>query len=72
MNRPLPPSHAKHEGQSDQAYQSIARAAVTWSFRPRLGLTLIGDNLLDQQTGEPDNVTVPPGRTISVGLRVTP
>jgi hypothetical protein len=32
-------------------------------------LTLRGENLLDQQLGEPDNITVLPGRTISVGVR---
>jgi iron complex outermembrane receptor protein len=32
-------------------------------------LTLRGDNLLDRQTGEPDNVTVLPGRTLMVGVR---
>jgi iron complex outermembrane receptor protein len=32
-------------------------------------LTLRGDNLLDRQLGEPDNVTVLPGRTVMVGIR---
>ncbi|HEX6574279.1 MAG TPA: TonB-dependent receptor [Gemmatimonadaceae bacterium] len=32
--------------------------------------TLDGDNLLDEQRGEPDNVTVLPGRTLTAGLRV--
>lgn len=45
------------------------RATASWSFSPRLALTLSGDNLLNQQTGEPDNVTVLPGRTVSLGLR---
>lgn len=44
----------------------------------RLGLTLArgiaftfdGENLLDEQRGEPDNVTVLPGRTLSAGLRL--
>jgi hypothetical protein len=40
------------------------RATAAWSIGPRLALTLTGDNLLNQQTGEPDNVTVLPGRTI--------
>ncbi len=37
----------------------------------RSGLTLLfsGDNLLNQQVGEPDNITVLPGRTVSVGIR---
>lgn len=45
------------------------RATAAWSLGPRLALTLSGDNLLNRQTGEPDNVTVLPGRTLSVGLR---
>jgi iron complex outermembrane receptor protein len=45
------------------------RATATWSLGPRLALTLTGDNLLNRQTGEPDNVTVLPGRTVSLGLR---
>ena len=32
--------------------------------------TLEGENLLDEQRGEPDNVTVLPGRTVSAGLKV--
>jgi iron complex outermembrane receptor protein len=44
----------------------------------RVGLTvsrgmsfmLDGENLLDEQRGEPDNITVLPGRTLSAGLRV--
>ena len=33
-----------------------------------LMFTLDGENLLDEQRGEPDNVTVLPGRTVSAGL----
>ena len=29
---------------------------------------LSGDNLLDRQIGEPDNVTVVPGRTVRLGF----
>ena len=32
-------------------------------------LTLTGENLLGHQRGEPDTITIVPGRTISVGLR---
>ena len=32
--------------------------------------TVEGENLLDEQRGEPDNVTVLPGRTVSAGLKV--
>lgn len=35
----------------------------------RTSLLLSGANLLDRQTGEPDNITVVPGRTITLGLR---
>lgn len=45
-------------------------ASYTRQLRPGLSLTLIGDNLLGHQTGEPDNVTVLPGRTFAVGFRV--
>jgi len=42
------------------AFREIARG---------FGVTLSGDNLLNRQTGEPDNATIVPGRTITVGLR---
>jgi iron complex outermembrane receptor protein len=31
-------------------------------------ITLSGENLLNEQQGEPDNLTVLPGRTLSLGL----
>jgi iron complex outermembrane receptor protein len=33
--------------------------------------TITGENLLDEQRGEPDNITVLPGRTVSAGLRLS-
>ena len=45
------------------------KATMTLHLRGGFGLTLIGDNLLDRQTGEPDNLTVLPGRTVSLGVR---
>ncbi len=33
-------------------------------------LTLDGENLLDQQRNEPDNITILPGRTLSAGLSI--
>jgi iron complex outermembrane receptor protein len=45
------------------------RASVGRSLYRGLSFTLSGENLLNRQHGEPDNVTVVPGRTISVGLR---
>jgi iron complex outermembrane receptor protein len=44
-------------------------ATLGVTLRRRFGLTLSGDNLLNRQTGEPDNITVLPGRTLSFGLR---
>lgn len=43
---------------------SIARA-----LPGGLSLQLSGENLLGVQTGEPDNITIVPGRTLSLGLR---
>jgi iron complex outermembrane receptor protein len=34
-------------------------------------LLLTGDNLLGGQLGEPDNVTIRPGRTVTGGLRAS-
>jgi iron complex outermembrane receptor protein len=34
-----------------------------------LGVVVTGTNLLDRQQGEPDNLTVLPGRTVTAGLR---
>lgn len=52
-------------------YQGVNRVRATFSYdlRRALALTLTGDNLLDHQVGEPDNVTVLPGRTITAGVR---
>jgi iron complex outermembrane receptor protein len=47
------------------------RAAATRDLGGGLTLHVTGDNLLGRQRGEPDNVTVLPGRTISLGLRAT-
>jgi iron complex outermembrane receptor protein len=44
------------------------RASVSHDLTRALSLRFIGDNLLDRQRGEPDNVTIVPGRTISFGL----
>ncbi len=44
------------------------RASVAHDLTRTLTVRLIGDNLLDRQRGEPDNVTIVPGRTLSVGL----
>jgi iron complex outermembrane receptor protein len=46
------------------------RATATAALRPGLEARLILDNLLDRQRGEPDNVSIVPGRTVGVGVRV--
>ncbi|MBI2073483.1 MAG: TonB-dependent receptor [Gemmatimonadetes bacterium] len=45
------------------------RATASLSLLRDVRFTAIGDNLLNRQTGEPDNVTVLPGRTIALGVR---
>jgi iron complex outermembrane receptor protein len=45
------------------------RASATRAIRRGLTVVLAGDNLLNRQSGEPDNITVLPGRTVSIGLR---
>jgi hypothetical protein len=54
-----------------RTYDCVTRLRLTTSreLRPGLSLVLIGDNLLDRQLGEPDNVTVLPGRTVTAGVR---
>jgi iron complex outermembrane receptor protein len=42
---------------------------VTRELRGDLSLQLVGENLLDVQTGEPDNATILPGRLVSIGVR---
>ncbi len=44
------------------------RASVMRDLTSSLTLRLIGDNLLDRQRGEPDNVTIMSGRTFSFGI----
>jgi iron complex outermembrane receptor protein len=34
-----------------------------------LALVFVGENLLGYQRGEPDNVTIVPGRTLTLGVR---
>ena len=47
------------------------RASFTHDLTRGLSLRLVGDNLLDQQRGEPDNATVLPGRTVTAEMRVS-
>jgi iron complex outermembrane receptor protein len=44
------------------------RASVVHDLTRSLSLRFIGDNLLNRQRGEPDNVTIVPGRTLSFGV----
>ena len=44
------------------------RASVAHDLTRTLTLRFVGDNLLDRQRGEPDNVTIVPGRTLSFGI----
>jgi iron complex outermembrane receptor protein len=52
-------------------YPGTTRLSVrsSYALRPHTWVGLSGENLLNRQLGEPDNVTVVPGRTINVGLR---
>ena len=45
------------------------RANITRDLFRGLSLVLTGDNLLGQQSGEPDNATVVPGRTVTAGIK---
>jgi outer membrane receptor protein involved in Fe transport len=53
-------------------YDGVTRLGGNFAYNLGRGLSfnLHGENLLDNQTGEPDNITVVPGRTITGGLRV--
>lgn len=46
------------------------RASVSHDLRRDFSVELSGDNLLNYQRGEPDNITIIPGRTIMTGVRV--
>jgi iron complex outermembrane recepter protein len=45
------------------------RASIGRNLFRGVGFTLSGENLLNRQHGEPDNITVIPGRTLSFGLK---
>lgn len=45
------------------------RASLVHDLTRAVGLVLTADNLLDEQRGEPDNVTILPGRSFSLGVR---
>lgn len=54
-----------------RTYDGVTRLNATFQRDLARGLSLVisGDNLLGYQEGEPDNVTVLPGRTVIAGLR---
>ena len=54
-------------------YDGVTRLAGNFGYNFGRGLTFTirGENLLDKQEGEPDNVTVLPGRTVTAGLRLS-
>jgi iron complex outermembrane receptor protein len=45
------------------------RASLSRNLFRGISFTINGENLLNRQHGEPDNITVVPGRTLSFGLR---
>jgi iron complex outermembrane receptor protein len=45
------------------------RASMARDLPHGFTLTLTGENLLNYQRGEPDSITIVPGRTLSLGLR---
>ncbi len=45
------------------------RASIGRNLFRGIAFTLSGENLLNRQHGEPDNITVVPGRTLSFGLK---
>ncbi|HSU17556.1 TonB-dependent receptor plug domain-containing protein [Longimicrobium sp.] len=47
------------------------RATGSRQVAPRVWFVATGDNLLGRQLGEPDNVTIRPGRTLTVGIRTS-
>jgi iron complex outermembrane receptor protein len=55
-----------------KTYDGVTRVGgrVAYSIGRGMSFTLDGENLLNEQRGEPDNVTVLPGRTLSAGLRL--
>lgn len=46
------------------------RASMSREIRPMFSVEVSADNLLNYQRGEPDNITIVPGRTLMTGVRV--
>lgn len=55
-----------------RAYDGATRLRASGSRELRAGFAILitGDNLLNAQLGEPDNVTIVPGRSVTAGVRV--
>jgi iron complex outermembrane receptor protein len=71
-DRPLSPDQVGSWQRSFwRTYDGVTRLRLTTSrdLRRGVALMLTGENLLDRQLDEPDNVTVVPGRTITAGIR---
>jgi iron complex outermembrane receptor protein len=45
------------------------RGAMSYDLRKGLSVNVTGENLLNHQRGEPDSITIVPGRTVMVGLK---
>ncbi|MGD8278693.1 MAG: hypothetical protein PVH00_11730, partial [Gemmatimonadota bacterium] len=56
-----------------RTYDGVPRLRATFTRDIGRGLSLVlsGANLLDRQIGEPDNITVLPGRTLTLGFRAS-
>lgn len=54
-------------------YDGVTRMSARFGVNLARGMlfNLDAENLLDEQRGEPDNITVLPGRTLSAGLRLS-
>jgi iron complex outermembrane receptor protein len=52
-------------------YDGVTRLRASLSREVARGLALVvtGENLLGEQRGEPDDITVLPGRTVTAGIR---
>jgi hypothetical protein len=45
------------------------RSSISFDLPRGLSLMVTGDNLLNHQRGEPDSITIVPGRTVTLGLK---
>jgi Outer membrane receptor proteins, mostly Fe transport len=56
-----------------KSYSGVTRVGARAGVFIGRGMTfsIDGENLLNEQRGEPDNITILPGRTISAGLRLS-